>query len=51
MRPNGQPQERALSALAPVLRLGLEWPRLLSDALSLEEEAMQLLFWNGDGPW
>jgi uncharacterized protein YllA (UPF0747 family) len=51
MRPNGQPQERALSALAPVLRLGLEWPRLLSDALSLEEQAMQLLFWNGDGPW
>jgi hypothetical protein len=51
VRPGGQPQERALSALAPLLRLGLDWPLLLTDHLKVDENGMQLLFWEGDGPW
>jgi bacillithiol synthase len=51
VRPGGQPQERALSVLAPLLRLGLDWPLLLTDALRLDENSMQLLFWEGEGLW
>ena len=50
VRPHGQPQERHLSVLAPLLRLGLDWPRELAAAIDPEHPGMQLLCWE-DGRW
>lgn len=51
LRPQGQPQERRLSVLAPLLRLGLEWPTQLAAALDPGEPNMQLLHWWDGGTW
>jgi len=51
LRPDGKPQERRLSVLAPLLRLGLEWPGKLIDALDPEHSGMQLLFQEEGGVW
>lgn len=50
-RPGGAPQERALSALAPLLRLGISWPRNLIEALDPSDPGMHLLCWKDGGPW
>jgi uncharacterized protein YllA (UPF0747 family) len=51
IRPAGAPQERYLSVLAPLLRLGLEWPGQLVANLDPTNPGMQLLFWEEGGPW
>jgi uncharacterized protein YllA (UPF0747 family) len=51
IRPAGAPQERHLSVLAPLLRLGLEWPGQLVANLDPTEPGMQLLFWEEGGAW
>lgn len=52
LRPLGQPQERALSALSPLLSLGTSFPLQLSSALrALPWEGMQLLYWREGGLW
>ncbi|OFV80897.1 MAG: hypothetical protein A2Y78_13465 [Acidobacteria bacterium RBG_13_68_16] len=51
LRPDGQPQERHLSVLAPLLRLGPEWFEQLTVALDPNPLGMQLLFWEEGGPW
>ena len=51
LRPDGQPQERRLSVLAPLLRLGPAWPRELAAALDPADPGMHLLFWNEGGRW
>lgn len=51
VRPDGQPQERRLSVLAPLLRLGLEWPGQLAAALDLSDPGMHLMCWDEGGPW
>lgn len=51
LRPGGKPQERRLSVLAPLLRLGLQWPAKLVEALDPEQPEMQLLFWEEGGLW
>ncbi len=51
VRPDGQPQERRLSVLAPLLRLGLEWPRLLVSTLDPGDPGMHLLHWGEGGEW
>lgn len=51
LRPDGQPQERRLSVLAPLLRLGLEWPAQLAAALDPSAPGMHLMCWEEGGPW
>jgi len=51
VRPDGHPQERHLSVLAPLLRLGLEWPAQLTAALDPRHPGMQLLGWEEGGSW
>ena len=51
LRPDGQPQERHLSVLAPLLRLGPEWFEQLTAVLGPTPLGMQLLFWEEGGPW
>ncbi len=51
LRPDGQPQERRLSVLAPLLRLGVEWPARLVEALDPTDPGMHLLFWGEGGLW
>ena len=51
LRPEGAPQERHLSVLAPLLRLGLDWPGQLVASLDLAIPGMQLMFWEEGGPW
>ena len=51
IRPDGQPQERRLSVLAPLLRLGLEWPRQLVAAVDPGDPGMHLLCWDEGGKW
>jgi uncharacterized protein YllA (UPF0747 family) len=51
VRPDGAPQERRLSVLAPLLRLGPEWSAQLVAALELDTSEMQLLFWEDGGLW
>lgn len=52
LRPLGQPQERALSVLSPLLSLGISFPLRLSKALSqLPWDGMQLLYWEDSGLW
>jgi uncharacterized protein YllA (UPF0747 family) len=51
LRPNGKPQERELSVLAPLLRLGIDWPRQLAAALDPYHPGMHLLFWEDGGLW
>ena len=51
LRPEGAPQERHLSVLAPLLRLGLEWPRQLAAGLDRSHRGMQFLFWEEGGQW
>jgi bacillithiol synthase len=51
VRPSGGPQERRLSVLAPLLRLGVEWPAQLVAALQPATSGMQLLFWEEGGLW
>jgi hypothetical protein len=51
LRPEGAPQERHLSVLAPLLRLGLEWPQQLVAGLDPPHPGMQLLFWEEGGQW
>jgi len=51
VRPNGKPQERYLSVLAPLLRLGLDWPAQLVEALDPSHPGMQLLGWEEGGRW
>ncbi|HVN74936.1 MAG TPA: bacillithiol biosynthesis BshC [Thermoanaerobaculaceae bacterium] len=51
LRPDGQPQERRLSVLAPLLRLGLAFPGQLVEALDPNDPGMHLLFWGEGGRW
>jgi uncharacterized protein YllA (UPF0747 family) len=51
LRPDGKPQERYLSVLAPVLRLGLEWPRQLAEVIDPTHSGMHLLCWEEGGEW
>lgn len=51
LRPRGRAQERELSGLAPLLRLGVEWPLELSQVLDVEEPGMSVLFWEEGGAW
>ncbi len=51
IRPDGQPQERRLSVLAPLLRLGLEWPGQLAAAVDPSDSGMHLMCWDEGGPW
>jgi hypothetical protein len=51
LRPNGRSQERELSVLAPLLRLGPEWPRELAAALDPRHPGMHLLCWEEGGRW
>jgi uncharacterized protein YllA (UPF0747 family) len=51
LRPDGRPQERHLSVLAPLLRLGLAWPRQLVAVLDPADPGMHLLFWGEGGAW
>ncbi len=51
LRPGGQPQERHLSVLAPLVRLGLEWPRGLAECVDPAHPGMHLLFWEEGGAW
>ena len=51
VRPLERPQERSLSVLAPLLRLGLEWPRRLAAALDSTDPGMHLLYWGEGGSW
>lgn len=51
LRPRGRPQERELSVLSPLLRLGLSWPPALADALNADDPGMHLLFWGEGGTW
>ncbi len=51
VRPDGQAQERRLSVLAPLLRLGVEWPRQLVAAVDPGDPGMHLLHWDEGGAW
>jgi uncharacterized protein YllA (UPF0747 family) len=51
LRPDGRPQERRLSVLAPLLRLGLQWPAQLAAALDATDPGMHLMCWAEGGPW
>jgi uncharacterized protein YllA (UPF0747 family) len=51
IRPDGAPQERYLSVLAPLLRLGSAWPEQLGVGLDPANPGMQLLFWEEGGLW
>jgi uncharacterized protein YllA (UPF0747 family) len=51
LRPDGQPQERHLSVLAPLLRLGPGWFEQLTAGLGPAPPGMQLLFWEEGGLW
>ena len=51
LRPDGQPQERRLSVLGPLLRLGLEWPSQLAETLDPQDPGMHLMCWAEGGPW
>lgn len=51
LRPRGRSQERELSILAPLLRLGVGWPELLIQALDPGDPGMHLLFWREGGLW
>ena len=51
LRPLGQPQERTLAVLAPVLRLGLDWPAQLAAAIDPAHPGMHLLHWDEGGAW
>jgi uncharacterized protein YllA (UPF0747 family) len=51
LRPDGEPQERRLSVLAPLLRLGLAWPGRLVETLDPDHPGMHLLHWEEGGPW
>lgn len=51
LRPGGKPQERDLSVLAPLLRLGLEWPRRLAEVIDPTAPGMHLLHLSEGGPW
>jgi uncharacterized protein YllA (UPF0747 family) len=51
LRPNGRAQERELSVLAPLLRLGPTWPRQLAAALDPHHPGMHLLCWEEGGRW
>lgn len=51
LRPDGKPQERHLSALAPLLRLGVGFAGLLAGAIDPGHPGMQVLGWEEGGPW
>ena len=51
LRPHGRPQERELSVLAPVLRLGLDWPTQLAADIDPAHPGMHLLHWGEGGTW
>jgi uncharacterized protein YllA (UPF0747 family) len=51
LRPAGRPQERHLSVLAPVMRLGLTWPTQLAAAIDPAHPGMHLLFWEEGQSW
>lgn len=51
VRPDGKPQERHLSVLAPVLKLGVEWPGQLAAAIDPTAPGMHLLYWREGGTW
>lgn len=51
LRPDGEPQERQLSVLAPVLKLGVDWPALLAETLDPAAPGMHLLHRNEGGAW
>lgn len=51
LRPDGAPQERHLSAITPLLRLGLEWPAQLIRQLDPGHPGMHLLNWEEGGEW
>lgn len=51
LRPDGALQERHLSVIAPLLRLGLEWPAQLVRQLDPDHPGMHLLNWEEGGEW
>lgn len=52
LRPLGLPQERTLSALSPLLTLGMGFPWQLCSALGkLTGDGMHLLYWKEGGLW
>ncbi|MEW6338424.1 MAG: bacillithiol biosynthesis protein BshC [Acidobacteriota bacterium] len=51
LRPNGRPQERELSVLAPLLKLGLDWPAQLAEVVDPGHPGNHLLFWKEGGAW
>lgn len=52
LRPLGRAQERTLSALSPLLSLGMSFPLQLVSALrQLPWEGMHLLYWQDGGLW
>jgi uncharacterized protein YllA (UPF0747 family) len=51
LRPNGRAQERELSVLAPLLRLGPTWPKELTATLDPRHPGMHLLCWEEGGRW
>ena len=51
LRPGGKPQERQLSVLAPLLRLGVDWSRQLASVIDPTHPGMHLLCWDEGGPW
>lgn len=51
LRPDGLPQERRLSVLGLLLRLGPEWPAQLTAVLDPSDPGMHLMCWEEGGPW
>lgn len=51
LRPDALPQERRLSVLGPLLRLGREWPARLTAVLDPSDPGMHLMCWDEGGPW
>ena len=51
LRPDGKPQERHLSVLAPLLRLGVGFAGQLAGAIDPEHPGMQVLGWEEGGAW
>jgi hypothetical protein len=51
LRPYGESQERRLSVLGPLLKLGAEFPARLVEALDPTDPGMHLLFWGEGGLW
>ena len=51
VRPEGRPQERHLSVLAAIVKLGVDWPARLAEAIDPAAPGMHLMFWREGGAW